>query len=317
MRILTTLVCFLGLLPVLLCAQAQTETQSPAKAAKTAKADKTAKAAKTAKPAKTAKANDFVRLVEVGRRAQLQTSVVRLVRPKADGAKEGQGKVVVDLLGAIHIGDESYYDKLNKRFEEYDVLLYELVLPSEEVNEIDRAQLNRIHGMQKGMQKMLGLQFQMEGIDYTPENFVHADMNMQEFLASQKKQGESFFQLYLDAVAAERKKIAAGETPRGPTALDIAGLMFSANRSMSLKLMMSRQLADMGGEFERMDGSVIISGRNKKAMAVFDAELDKGHKKIGIFYGAGHMPDFEKRLAQRGFERRSVEWLSAWNMYTS
>jgi len=50
----------------------------------------------------------------------LETAVVRYA------SADGKG-VTVDLVGAVHIGDKDYYDKLNKLMEQYDVLLYELV----------------------------------------------------------------------------------------------------------------------------------------------------------------------------------------------
>ena len=43
-------------------------------------------------------------------------------------------------------------------------------------------------------------------------------------------------------------------------------------------------------------GSTLISGRNKVALDVLRKEIAAGKKKIAIFYGAGHMPDFQKRL---------------------
>ena len=47
----------------------------------------------------------------------LQTAVTRY-------EKDG---VTVDLIGAIHIADKAYYDKLNKLFTSYDSLLFEMV----------------------------------------------------------------------------------------------------------------------------------------------------------------------------------------------
>jgi len=250
--------------------------------------------------------NLFIRHVEVGRRAQLQTSVIRYKKKKA----------TVDLIGAVHIGDAKYYDKLNTLFTDYDVLLYELVAPGDEdIGELQKAQMNQIRTSQQAMQKALGLEFQMNGVDYSPKNFVHADMNMDEFLREQKRQGESFLKLYMQTATAERKRQLSGEATSAPNVADLADLVLSPNRSMSLRLMMSRQLADLGGQFDQMDNSVIIAGRNIKAFEVLDRELKEGHKNVGIFYGAGHMPDMEKRLIERGFKRKTVDWLSCWNMY--
>ena len=37
--------------------------------------------------------------------------------------------VVVDLVGAVHLGDKAYYERLNELFENYDAVLYEFVAP--------------------------------------------------------------------------------------------------------------------------------------------------------------------------------------------
>ena len=44
-------------------------------------------------------------------------------------------------------------------------------------------------------------------------------------------------------------------------------------------------------------------------------QIAAGKKRIGIFYGAGHMPDMEKRLvADLGAERDAERWLVAWDL---
>src|SRR5215212_4290009 len=54
----------------------------------------------------------------------LETAIVTYV--PVDPAK---GDITVELVGAVHIGDKAYYEALNKEFEQYDALLYELVAP--------------------------------------------------------------------------------------------------------------------------------------------------------------------------------------------
>jgi hypothetical protein len=54
----------------------------------------------------------------------LETAIVHYVPKDGD-----RGGLSVDLIGAVHIADKAYYDQLNKTFEQYDVLLYELVAP--------------------------------------------------------------------------------------------------------------------------------------------------------------------------------------------
>jgi hypothetical protein len=63
-------------------------------------------------------------------------------------------------------------------------------------------------------------------------------------------------------------------------------------------------------------GSVILAERNKVVLRVLKKVLDEGtRKKIGIFYGGGHMPDLERRLIRElGFRRVRHEWLLAWDI---
>jgi hypothetical protein len=61
--------------------------------------------------------------------------------------------------------------------------------------------------------------------------------------------------------------------------------------------------------------NLLIVDRNAAALKVFGRELAKGRKRIAIFYGAGHLPDFEKRLKEDfDLVRESEDWLPAWNL---
>ena len=73
-----------------------------------------------------------------------------------------------------------------------------------------------------------------------------------------------------------------------------------------------------GGSFAALEGpngSTIISGRNGVALEVLRKQLDKGKRKIAIFYGAGHMDDFRKRL-EKDFNLvpTRTRWLMAWDL---
>ena len=64
-----------------------------------------------------AQAENFIRVDEDDAAARLQTAVTRYEK---DGAS-------VDLIGAIHIADKAYYEKLGDRFKTYDALLFEMI----------------------------------------------------------------------------------------------------------------------------------------------------------------------------------------------
>ena len=57
-----------------------------------------------------------------GRPAALQLAIVTYIQ------RDDPEKLTVDLVAAVHIGDQRYYEELNSRFQDYDALLYELVV---------------------------------------------------------------------------------------------------------------------------------------------------------------------------------------------
>ncbi len=117
----------------------------------------------------------------------LQTAVVRFA-PAAGGKAP-----TVDLVAAVHVADAAYYRQLNRGFQAYDAVLYELVAPEESKTPRlgDRPSDNPISLLQNGMKDLLDLEFQLKGIDYTAKNMVHADMSPDEFARSMEKRGES------------------------------------------------------------------------------------------------------------------------------
>lgn len=243
----------------------------------------------------------------------MDTAVVRYVSPDRPG-------VVVDLIGAVHIGDKSYYDDLNKLFESYEVLLYELVAP--EGTKIPKegrkgGGAHPIGALQDGMGSLLELQHQLACIDYTKANFVHADMSPDEFAKTMKDRGESLMQIFLRMMGqGMAQNAAAGAGGGGGNSdVDLLFALFSKDRATKLKVAMAQQFENLEGQMSVLDDSTIISERNRKCFEVLDKQLKEGKKTIGVFYGAGHFPDMEKRLAADfGLKRESSKWLTAWQL---
>jgi hypothetical protein len=257
---------------------------------------------------------DFVRFTETARgEGILETAIV---------SYEGEGGVRVDLLGAVHVADKAYYRKLQKRFESYDQLLYEMVAP----RDVDPDQIAKsgspVSLFQRALKDVLGLEFQLDGIDYKKKNFVHADLEPQEFARLQTQKGESLIGLLFKAMVQDWKRQAAGDS-KSPDAFELLAALTSADSQRRLKLLFARELEDIekvmaGIEEGTEGGSVIIVERNKAALRALRKGLDAGKKKFGIFYGAGHLPDMEKRLIQEfRLHRTGQEWLTAWDVRKS
>ena len=249
----------------------------------------------------------------------LQTSIIRFVY-KDPEKKDSAKNVYVDLIGAVHVGEKAYYQDLNKRFKTYDAVLYELVAP--EGTRIPKGGpkgvgSSPVSAIQVGMKSMLQLEFQLDQIDYTTKNLVHADMTPEEFSESMEKRGESMLQMFFrmmgQSMALQSRKVGKGSTD-----LKMLVALFSKDRNRQLKLLLAEEFESTGGAMnalEGKEGSTLITERNKKALVVLRKELDKGTRKIAIFYGAGHLSDMEKRLsADFGMSRTKEEWVDAWNL---
>lgn len=278
-------------------------------------ADKPAVDKATADKAAAAEEPKFLRLRrdDEQRPLVMETAVVHFTSPKHPG-------VVVDLVGAVHVGDKSYYDDLNRLFEKYDAVLYELVAP--EGTRIPKGgrkepSAHPIGVLQDGMSTILELSHQLNCVDYTKANFVHADMSPDEFSRAMAERGESFFQLFLRLMGTGIAQQAAGAGGASDAALLLA--LFSPDRATRLKTIMAEQFESLEGHMAALDGpegSTIITERNKRCFAVLDKQLAEGkNKRIAIFYGAGHLSDMERRLTTDcGFQRSGETWLTAWHL---
>lgn len=267
-------------------------------------------------------------------RQSLSTPVATYVH---DGGTE------VALIGAIHVAEPEYYARLNRLFGNYDVLLFEMIggenlrredelrrkidrsrplggLTLEEAREWNRMAEQRRKCEQeeksflitllgiayRELSDALGLQTQHQGIDYSAPHFVHADMTLDEFRAAQDRKGESMAGLMLKSVLSSL--VEKPET-RQPDELDMMTDFLTGNKTgLKNKLMML--LADAPNDLEN---TVVLEGRNVKCMEVFDRWSGKGVRKIGIFYGAAHLPGLHGALLERGYRLRDVQWLPAWS----
>ncbi|MCH2202777.1 MAG: zinc ribbon domain-containing protein [Fuerstiella sp.] len=275
----------------------------------------------------------YIRIVRNDRKlaSLLQTSVIRFAK-----SRQFPGRVV-DLIGAIHLGEAAYYEELNRRFEDYDALLYEAVIPENALRQglrpgnrrsgrkltddeswsESRVGLATISALQVGMKDVLGLEFQLAAVDYRPGNFVHADMTQEEMERSMVRRGESFSEM----LAREMARATLQQQRRNPLAmnLDIVLSVLSSDRQYRVRRIAAVEMvrASNGDVFADSDGtSTIITERNIKALQVLRRELKKrSNKVLGLFYGAGHFDDMEDRMVSEfGFERVSEDWITAWQL---
>jgi uncharacterized membrane protein len=261
-----------------------------------------------------AEAPEFIRVEEGETATELQTALVRFRK----------GDASLDLIGAVHIADKDYYAALNTRFAAYDALLYEGIgsppPPAVEAAEpppVEPAaapakkpgKLDGLHTAYEAGAEWLGLSYQMKEIDYRKANFVHADLSAEEFAALQAQRKESLLGFVMKAGLQKQSR-----PVREPSTLRLLASLVCRDKN-GLKRELVHTLGAGDDQIAAIAGdSVIITDRNVKCLEVLDREVLAGKKKLGIFYGAAHFPDMEKRLLEAGWEKTGSEWLTAWEI---
>ena len=236
------------------------------------------------------------------------------------------GSVTVDLVGAVHVGERSYYRQLNRDFKNYDAVLYELIAPTGEGGDRPIPKRgdadNPLSKLQGGLKDLLALTFQLDEVDYGAKNFVHADISPDEFWASMQKKGESFKTMFLRllAIGMENPNTVSDEDI---AQLDLVGI-FTRGPSLKDRIILRRILADsfsdidlLGAALNGPGGSTIVTVRNQRALSVLKTQIKKGKRHLAIYYGVAHMPDMARRLeGDLGFRRKTtpVRWVPAWNL---
>jgi len=256
----------------------------------------------------------FVRFLDDGdHKGKLQTGVVTY---------KNQDGVTVDLIAVIHMADRAYFKQLEKEFEAYDALLYEITKPKGESVNSPKIKNHPMRMMMRMQTRMMGLAGQMETIDYEKPNFVHADLDLETFERLCKEKGDSIMAMMMKSQRSVQK-VAGRKGQGGMPFMNPFGFgrgKDGTSPQQAMKYAQARQMqymeqAESGFTAgEKGVGSVLLIERNKKCMEVLGKRLEQGDQKLGIFYGAAHMPDFEQRLQKLGFKKTGQRWNTAWDI---
>lgn len=227
--------------------------------------------------------------------------------------ENGEGRYSVDLVSAIHIGEKEYYAELNDKFMDYDTLLYELVAPRGTIVTRDTERKGFISNAQLTMTRLLDLTFQLDEIDYTPNNFVHADLSGDELSQSMEDRNESLYTYFWRVFFASMREY--GKDPLGLRDWQMLSAILRDDDDGALKTMLAYELVDLDKIQDILgedSDSAVIGARNERAIEVLHSVLDSGSRRVGIFYGVGHMPDLEERLLRMGLVPTRTVWVDAW-----
>lgn len=258
---------------------------------------------------------DYIRYAENAREARLEVAIRTVTMPT------GQ---TVDLIGVVHIADAAYYEQLNRRFDSYDSVLFELVGdPRALTQNTPQQQAQQPPGsgvsfIQQAAGKHLDLTFQLGAIDYTKKNMVHADATREEFARMEQENGENVLTLFLSAMQAQM----SSENRNAMRELDTFALiriLMSPDSAKEFKKALAKtfdQMESMTAAMEGPKGSTILSGRNEIVIKkVREVLANRKQRRIAVFYGGAHMPGIELRLIKElNAKVAGEEWLAAWTM---
>ncbi|MGE3174170.1 MAG: type II secretion system protein GspG [Planctomycetota bacterium] len=257
--------------------------------------------------------SDFARFVAEGDGGHFDTAVTTYRND--DG-------VTVRFFAAVHIADAAHYAELERRFAECGRLLYELVGPEDYRPKKGAERGSSLISMiQTGMKNGLELEFQLDGVDYSAANFVHADMTPEEFEDSMAERGENLFvmlfQVGMQAQKAMMEQAAAAEDDPSAAPVETFDLVKAFQNGEGrhvMRLTFAQQLESLEAASAGGDGSTLLEGRNEKCLTVLQREIAQGATDLGIYYGAAHLPHMERRLCEDlGFHKVGHEWLVAWD----
>ncbi|MCW1886595.1 hypothetical protein OKA04_17790 [Luteolibacter flavescens] len=225
------------------------------------------------------------------------------------------GSPDIDLVGVVHVAEKDYYRRIQERLGRADLVLYEGIT-DKDGGAPEMAVEKTAYGR---LASSLGLVVQKPGIDYSPKSFRRCDLTIGEMKALLDRdvaRGGS------DATAARKahKELAnVGTALRGRSwtlnaALGIVRLSPTLQAHMRLMLAGVGSGANEGKGMSKRFQRLIQEDRNQHVIAELQKVIRKepGHRRVAVFYGAAHMPDFERRLRAMGYQpKRPMVWDSA------
>jgi len=276
----------------------------------------------------------------------LQTAIRKLQHP--------DGGPVIFLTGVAHIGNEAYFDRLQKHLGELSLVLYE------GVGDVAKGEKKeRVGSVQTTLADSLGLHFQLDAIDYDRENFRNSDMSLEQigFLMSggdkskmppreapstrkeheeetsspQEPEGEKVITIesadpQTNPEFDRLMQVMDGTTAMGALVDGMVRLIGSSPKLQALtKLVFVELLGGLKGDLSESPVmtpdmkemiTVLIRSRNELVLEDLKKAIkDSANRSISIFYGAGHMDDLETRLVEKmGYEVKDTEWVTAFTV---
>ena len=223
-------------------------------------------------------------------------------------------KTTLFLVGVLHIGELPYYRHLQAGLDSCDLVLFEGIGKGDadqDPSEEQLASMDLLLRMQIAMKDALDLTFQKDGVEYERGFWRNADMDYPSMQARMKELGTGLptdNPLLRTILNAALRFLDPTQVRKHPKVVQ------NLRRQMAPALAMADEIMQ-GPAFAKL-GQVIITERNAVVMGMVEQELETGAKgrRIALFYGAGHLPDFTRRLQKAAWVYEGSAWHAAWTI---
>lgn len=251
-----------------------------------------------------------------GQLQSLDTVILELRHPRRN--------LQVDLVASVHVGESRYYQQLNRLFRDYDAILYELIADSSAGRPLPSPSSsgghdNPLSAAQLGLAELLDLKMQLDLIDYTPEQFVHADISPDQLQAAQLSAPPSLSGMLRRGLSLSRSS--HPEVRKEFDRVDLFKVVMQgpdARERVHLRRAIALMLCDpktASGWWYGSSSQALLQTRNQRVLEVLQQRLKRPGRRLAIYYGAAHLPELERQLVQHlGLRYHGQRWLSAWNL---
>ncbi len=233
----------------------------------------------------------------------------------------------VCLVGVTHLGTASYYSALQGLLNRQACVLFEGVGAT---NKQFRKRIEGQFHLQDALARALGLEFQLNAIDYSPSHFRNSDLTpaqIHELLGAAAAEDDPDAEVDPGNEFNQLLSVMEGSGLFGGLArMGVGFLAASPRLQVVTKVMLIELLSEVSADMQELAAGapglqrlleVLIERRDEVVIRDIRAAVAAQRKPYGgvaVFYGAGHMSDLEERLrSELGYKPAEDSWFPAFS----
>jgi hypothetical protein len=215
----------------------------------------------------------------------------------------------VYLVGAVHVAHIETFAAQQSLLDSMDLVLWEGVGASEKPEPEVLERFDVLFKSQVMLKNILDLDFQLDQINYERPFWRNSDMSINEVEAALTERGLSMIpneEIFRAIFGTIFKLMDPASIPRN------AALGKYYRTSIAPLMADMDQLMNQAGTEGLKE--VLIELRNEVVMAdLADLLSVPGAERIGVYYGAAHLPDMDRTLREElGLQFLGMHWIPAW-----